>query len=162
MSGEDKTRKTWLSDRRVIAAGFGAGAALLLGGSGLAVASAVTHPEPASAGRQMSFEYATIRSPRYQPPPPTEGTRLDVRPPATLYEHIEVLAPEADAAWTAMQADDARRMATALAEVRASDRRLDRELTTQLRESRSGYERQRPAEFVQVVERDDDGPADEG
>lgn len=148
-----------LADRRVFAAGAIAGAVLLVGGSTLAVASTAIHPEPASAGRLLSFEYATVRAPRYTPPPPTEETRLDVRPPATLYQHVEVLTPEADATWKAMQADDARRMAVALAEVRASDRRLDRELNAQLRAAR--YEDRRPAEVVQAVD-DEDEPGDEG
>lgn len=153
MPGETE-RSGWWGDRRWVAATLGAGAVVLVGGSGLAVASAASHPEPASAGRLLSFEYATVRAPRYAPPPPTEEGRLDVRPPAALYRRAEAAAPEADAAWRAMQAEEARRMSVALAEVRASDRRLDRELAAQLKASR--WEAQpRPEEPGPAGDRDE-------
>ena len=159
--------RRWSQDRRVVGAAVLAAAVALLGGSGLAVASAASHPEPASAGRLLSFEYATVRAPRYAPPPPTEETRLDVRPPASLYEHAEVLSPEADATWRGMQAEDARRMAVALAEVRASDRRLDRELRASLAQARyddasPGFERRAPEQVHEVEDDEDPGTPTEG
>lgn len=139
-------------DRRVVAAAAGAAAVLLLGGSGLAVASAASHPEPASAGRLLAFDYVLARGPSYTPPPPTEATRLDVRPPAALY--VPAVTPAADAIWLATQADDARRMAAALAEVRAADRRFDREMAAQLREAQ--------APVQQAEEDSEEAPVDEG
>ena len=84
--------------------------------------------------------------------------RLDVRPAAGLYTRAEVLSPEADATWRDMQAEDAMRMATALAEVRAADRRLDRELAAQLRENRvdDAEEDNAPAAFVRNLDDDEE------
>ncbi len=117
------------------AAGFGVVAVLVTGG--WAVADAVSHPEPASAGRLIEVRRQVVHAPPYTPPPVTEEARLDVRPTGYLAAPDPALLPvEADASWRAMQADDNARMRAALAEVRAADARADRELAAALARTR--------------------------
>ena len=121
------------------AAGFGVAAVLATGG--WAVADAVMHPEPASAGRLIEVRRQVVRAAPYVAPPITEEARLDVRPTGYLAAPDPSLAAvEADASWRAMQQEDTARMRAALAEVRAADARVDRELASALSQSRPAPE----------------------
>lgn len=118
------------------AAIFGAVGVMTLGG--MAVADAVIHPEPASAGRLIDVRYQVVRATTYVAPPPTEEARLDVRPTGPV-------APDAaliPATWTLAPPQDASPMEDValqrtLARIRAEDARLDRELKADLARMRA-------------------------